>query len=58
MLLIGGGDTTYYGIAWCAGTMDIDQGGAITCDGHGMYDDATQIRLPAEAVAERIARLS
>ena len=43
-----GGVTEYVGLAWCAGTQTVDGStGTITCDGHGMGDEAQTDSLTA-----------
>jgi hypothetical protein len=34
-----GGDTSYIGLAWCAGTMTIETDNTITCNGESMGND-------------------
>jgi len=54
MTLTGGGPTQFVGLAWCAGNIQVDHtngGGAITCDGDGMLNDAQSDSLSASLSA-------
>ena len=48
--LTGGGPTSFIGIAWCAGDLTVETGGAFTCDGHGMVDDVQSDSYTADLV--------
>jgi predicted ribosomally synthesized peptide with SipW-like signal peptide len=52
MILTGGGPTSYVGLAWCAGNIQVNHTtGAIGCNGAGMLNDAQSDSLTASLTA-------
>jgi hypothetical protein len=52
MVLTGGGPTSYVGLAWCAGDIEVNHTtGVIGCDGDGMLNDAQSDSLTASLTA-------